>query len=100
MNYLKVGKATELKGRDHFWYRTFEILPGFLSWSTLLVLILLSYFQPVWVAFFIIAFNIYWLLLVLYLALHLVAAYKKLKITKEIAAGGETEIIWTERIKN
>ncbi len=84
MNYLKVGKATELKGRDHFWYRTFEILPGFLSWSTLLVLILLSYFQPVWVAFFIIAFNIYWLLLVLYLALHLVAAYKKLKITKEI----------------
>ncbi|MCF7820011.1 MAG: glycosyltransferase family 2 protein [Candidatus Pacebacteria bacterium] len=82
MNYLKVGKATELQGKNRFYYRLLEMLPGFLSWSTLLILIILSYFQPIWVAYFIIAFDIYWLLLVLYLALHLIAAYKKLKHTK------------------
>lgn len=79
MNYLKVGKATDLQGKDRLLYRFFEILPGFLSYSTLLALIIFSYFQPVWVAFFIIAFDVYWLLLVIYLALYLVAAYRKMK---------------------
>ena len=79
MNYLKVGRATDLQGRDRRLYRFFEILPGALSFVTLIALLLLSYFQPVWVAFFIIAFDVYWLLLVIYLALYLVAAYRKLK---------------------
>jgi cellulose synthase/poly-beta-1,6-N-acetylglucosamine synthase-like glycosyltransferase len=82
MNFLKVGKATELSGKNKKLYRALEILPGFLSWSTLLLLIVLSYFQPVWVAYFIIAFDVYWLLLVLYLALHLIAAYRKLQKIK------------------
>ncbi len=83
MNFLKVGKATELSGKNKKLYRLLEMLPGFLSWSTLLVLIIFSYFQPVWVAYFIIAFNVYWLLLVIYLAIHLIAAYKKLQIIRK-----------------
>ena len=79
MDYLKVGKATDLQGRDYYLYRFFEILPGALSFITLAGLLILSYFKPVWVAFFIIAFDVYWLLLVIYLALYLVAAYRKLK---------------------
>jgi hypothetical protein len=79
MNYLKVGKATHLTGKDRRWYRFFEILPGALSFSTLFVLIIFSYFKPVWVAFFIIAFDVYWLLIVIYLAIYLIAAYRKLK---------------------
>ena len=79
MNYLKVGKATDLQGKDRLLYRFFEMLPGLLSYITLLALIIFSYFQPVWVAFFIIAFDVYWLLLVIYLALYLVAAYRKMK---------------------
>jgi len=79
MDYLKVGKATDLQGKDRRLYRFFEILPGFLSYITFIALILFSYFQPVWVAFFIIAFDVYWLLLVIYLALYLIAAYRKLK---------------------
>lgn len=79
MDYLKVGKATDLQGKDRRLYRFFEILPGALSFTTLFGLIIMSYFQPVWVAFFIIAFDVYWLLLVIYLALYLVAAYRKLK---------------------
>jgi hypothetical protein len=79
MNYLKIGKADDLSGKERKFYRALEILPGFLSWATLLILIILSYFRPVGVAYFIIAFDVYWLLLVLYLGIHLVASYKTLK---------------------
>jgi len=77
--YLRVGKATDLTGRDYKIYRTLEILPGFLSISTLIILFILSYFKPVLVAYFIIAFNVYWLLLVLYMAIFLITSYRNLK---------------------
>ncbi len=92
MDYLKVGKATDLEGKDRRLYRFFEILPGTLSFVTLFGLLIMSYFQPVWVAFFIIAFDVYWLLLVIYLALYLVAAYRKLKLNAAIN--------WRERCEN
>lgn len=79
MNYLKISKATDLSGTDRKIYRAMEIFPGFLSWTTLLSLLILSYFQPVWVAYFIIAFDVYWLLRVVYLAIHLIASYRRLK---------------------
>ncbi len=85
MNYLKIGKATDLTGRDKFLYRLLEIFPGFLSWSTLLGLIILSYFKPVWVAYFMIAFDVYWLLLVVYLGIHLFAAYFTMKSNIKIS---------------
>ncbi len=79
VNYLKIGKATDLSGRYYTIYRLLEILPGFLSIFSLLVLIILSYFEPVWVAYFIIAFDVYWLLLVLYLAIFLIGSYYQLQ---------------------
>lgn len=84
MNYLKIGKATELSGRDKRLYRWLEILPGFLSLGTLLILLIFSYFKPVWVAYFIIAFDVYWLLLVLFLAIYLLAGYKKLVENRKV----------------
>jgi len=78
INYLKIGKATELTGKDRKFYRLLEILPGFLSIFTLVILLGLSYFKPVWVAYFIIAFDVYWLLLVIYMAIFLVSSYRKL----------------------
>lgn len=79
IDYLKVGKATDLEGTDRKLYRALEILPGTLSWGTLIGLIILSYFQPTWVAYFLLAFDVYWLLLVFYLGIHLVVSYRKLK---------------------
>ncbi len=78
VNYLKVASANDLRGRDRFLYRALEILPAFLAWATLIILSFFSWLKPVWVAYFIIAFDIYWLLLVFYLSLHLIAAYRKL----------------------
>ncbi len=84
MDYLKIGKATELSGKDRKLYRLLEIFPGFLSWATLLILISLSYFKPVWVAYFLIAFDVYWLLLVFYLGIHLIASYYQMKRNMKI----------------
>ncbi len=78
INYLKIGKATELTGKDRKFYRFLEFLPGFLSIFTLFILLILSYFKPVWVAYFIIAFDVYWLLLVIYMAIFLISSYRKL----------------------
>lgn len=91
-DYLKISKATDLEGRDRKLYRVFEIIPGVLSWGTLLILLSLSYFQPIWVAYFIIAFDVYWLLLVIYLGIHLLSAYNKLK--------QNTQINWREKCEN
>jgi hypothetical protein len=80
MNYLKISKTGDLDNKkDRILYRFFEIIPGFLSWATLIILIVLSYLRPVWVAYFIIVFDVYWLLLVVYLGIHLLVSYKKLK---------------------
>ncbi|MFA7087762.1 MAG: glycosyltransferase family 2 protein [Patescibacteria group bacterium] len=76
---LKVSRATELGGRDRKIYRILEILPGAFSLITIIVLAILSYFKPVWVAYFIIAFDVYWLLLVIYMAIFLITSYRRLK---------------------
>lgn len=78
-DYLHIASAADLSGRDRFWYRLLEIMPAFLAWGTLIGLAALSWFKPVWVAFFIIAFDVYWLLLVMFLGVHLVSAYRTMR---------------------
>ncbi|MFH1472997.1 MAG: glycosyltransferase family 2 protein [bacterium] len=77
--YLKLGKATDLTGNDRRLYRAFEILPGFLSWGTIFGTIILSIWAPVAAAYFIIAFDTYWLLKTGYLSLHLRHNWKRTK---------------------
>ncbi|MDA3802390.1 MAG: glycosyltransferase family 2 protein [Patescibacteria group bacterium] len=79
VNYLKIGKATDLEGKDRKFYRLLEMFPGVFAISTLVILVVLSYLKPTWVAYIIIAFSVYWLLLVIYLAIFLINAYFKLK---------------------
>jgi len=76
---LHIGRASDLTGGDRVLYRLFEMLPGFLAWLTILGSIFLSYFLPIWMAFFIIAFDIYWLLKTIYLSVHLRQNWKRMK---------------------
>lgn len=77
---MKIGTYKDLdKTKDRFIYRCLEIFPGAFSWLTLLGVVFLSWFRPVWIAIFIIAFDFYWLIKVTYLSIHLVASYKQLK---------------------
>ena len=80
MDYLKISKATDLTdAKNRKLYRILEIFPGFLSWATLVILLFFSAIKPVWVAYFIIACDVYWLLLVIYLGINLFAAYVSMK---------------------
>ena len=79
-HYLEIGSYKDLpKGADRRLYRFFEMLPGILIWGTFLLIILLSFIKPVWVAVFIIAFDLYWLLKIIYFALHTRSAYRRMK---------------------
>ncbi|HOX30237.1 MAG TPA: glycosyltransferase family 2 protein [Candidatus Paceibacterota bacterium] len=92
IDYINLSKADDLPGsRARSLYRFFEILPGLLAWSTLVFALLFSWLIPFWVAFFIIAFDLYWLLRVLYLSVHQVVSYRKMK--------ANSSVNWLKRLK-
>ncbi len=90
--YFHIGQANELTGRDRTLYRALEMLPGVLSWGTILLTIFLSAFFPITAAFFIITFDLYWFLKTIYLSIHLRENWKRMK--HNIA------LDWSERLKN
>lgn len=57
-------------------YRIYEIIPGALLWFTLLASIIISLIKPLWAIYFIILFDSYWLLRVLYLLIYMIASWK------------------------
>jgi len=93
--YIKIGNAQDLKGKEGYrLYRFFEILPGLLSWGTLISVVFLSWASPVFIAFFIIAFDIYWLLKTIFLSMHLRSSFAIIqKIIRQdwLVALGEKE---------
>jgi len=54
-------------GKHRFW----EMFPGILLWSTLILAVLLSFIAPLWVIIFIIVFDVLWLYRVLYFVIYL-----------------------------
>src|SRR3989344_5723897 len=91
MDYTKLNKSLDFsEKKERFIYRFFEILPGFLAWATLILIILLSFLAPAIVAVFIILFDIYWLVKTVYLSLHLRQAFRKLR--------ENLQIDWLERL--
>lgn len=91
--YLHIGRASELQNpKDRRLYRFFEILPGALSWGTLVLVVVLSWKKPVWAAFFIIAFDLYWLVKTIYLSAHLRANARRLK--------NNMKLDWGKRLDN
>ena len=90
--YLKVGKACDLKDeKERKIYRALEILPGVLAWVTLALVIFLSWAAPMFIAFFIITFDVYWFLKTIFLSLHLRVGFNKTK--------DNIKIDWMERLK-
>jgi len=91
MNYLNVSKASDLKDKkERFVYRLFEILPGFLSFGTLFFAVFFSWKEPVLVGIFIILFDIYWILKLLYLSFHQISTF--LKMQKNLKRDWQKEI--------
>jgi cellulose synthase/poly-beta-1,6-N-acetylglucosamine synthase-like glycosyltransferase len=74
-----VGRATELTGKRRFFYRCLEVLPGAMSWLTLIGVVVLSIYQPFIAAYFVIAFALYWVLKTAFLSYHLRYNWKRLR---------------------
>ena len=72
-----------LAGRDKALQRFFEILPGMISWTTLVGMTGLAFVKPLIAAILIIAFNLYWFLRLIYMTIFLVLSYLRLKIEKK-----------------
>jgi GxxExxY protein len=71
-------------------YRLLELIPGFLAWATIILIFLLSWLLPAYVAVFIILFDIYWLFKTIFLSFHLRATFKKMR--------GNLKINWLEKL--
>ncbi len=83
-------KTTDPKERKI--QRILEEIPGFLTWATLIGMFAFSFFLPVWVAIFIITFDIYWILRTIFIAYYSVEGYQKLSEGKYVN--------WWERCQN
>lgn len=57
--------------------RVWEILPGAMVWTTLLIAIVLSLVKPIWMIYFIIVFDLYWLVRISYFLPFLVQSWWK-----------------------
>lgn len=70
---------------DSRWFqRVLEIFPGGLSWTFLALPILLSFVRPIWVAYFIIAFDLFWLIKSFRLAVNLIRGYNRLHQAQKV----------------
>ncbi len=65
-------------------YRLYEILPGVTVWGTLILSVLLSFFYPLTMIYFIIVFDIYWVLKVFNFAFYLIVSWLRYRRVRSI----------------
>ena len=84
-DYLKIGRASDIENsKEKAVYRFLEIFPGLISWTTLVVLFILCWQKPFWVAIFAIIFDLFWLLRIIYRSFLLRSGYQKMKKQEKI----------------
>lgn len=72
--------------------RFFEILPGLATWTMIVLPIVLSIYAPVVVAYFIIAFDLFWLMKSFRMSSALLVGHRRLRIA--------TQLDWVARLKH
>jgi len=77
---------------QHRLQRILEIIPGSLTWITIIGMIVLSIIEPVWMAVFIIMFDIYWIFRTIFITYYSIVAYNRFK------EGKSTD--WWQRCQN
>jgi hypothetical protein len=64
--------------------RFYEILPGALSWGTLITLTVLSFWLPFWISIFVIVYDLYILTRIAYMSIHLGYSYYRLRREQKV----------------
>ncbi|MDD5040251.1 MAG: glycosyltransferase family 2 protein [Patescibacteria group bacterium] len=77
---------------DYRKYRLLEVIPGLMVWATLILSIGLSFIAPIWVMYFIIAYDLFWLFRILYMFCFMIISYSRFRKTLRIN--------WLERIRS
>lgn len=72
--------------------RSLEVIPGILTWLTLIGMVVASFVVPIWIAVFIIMFDIYWIFRTIFITYYSVIAYRRFQDGKRID--------WWERCQN
>jgi len=65
-------------------YRILEIIPGASLWLTFILVIGLSFIKPLWVIYFIILYDLYWLTRITYFVTYLFISWRKYSETNKI----------------
>jgi hypothetical protein len=73
----------KLTGSERTTQRFFEIMPGATSWTIIIGMTALAFLKPLAAAIIIIAFDLYWLLRLLYMTLFLLLSYFRLSVEKQ-----------------
>ncbi len=69
---------------DYQRYRMYEMLPGISVWTTLILIFTLSFIKPLWMIYFIIVFDVYWVLKVLNFSFYLLVAWYRYRNVQKI----------------
>ncbi len=70
---------------NYYRYRLYEILPGLTIWLTIIVSVVLSFTRPLWMIYFILIFDIYWVLRVIYFSFYLFLSWKRFREAVKIS---------------
>lgn len=76
---------------DYQRYRFYEMLPGLSIWLTIFLIFFLSFTAPIAVVYFIIVFDVYWVLKVFNFSFYLIVAWRRLYVSQRIN--------WFEKLK-
>jgi len=69
---------------DYQKYRLYEILPGVSVWLTLILCFVFTFIKPLWMIYFVILFDIYWVLKVINFAFYLVVAWFRFRKVRKV----------------
>lgn len=69
-----------------------EIIPASLVWITFLLVILLSFFKPLWAIYFVIVFVVYWVTRLFYMMVWLFISWFRYRI--------DSKVNWLDRLKS
>ena len=64
-------------------YRLLEMIPGSLIWMTFIFSIVLSFYRPLWVIYFIIVYYFLWLLRIIYFVFYIFFSFIKYRRTQQ-----------------
>ncbi|MFH0804584.1 MAG: glycosyltransferase family 2 protein [Patescibacteria group bacterium] len=62
-------------------YRLLEIIPGAAVWLTFVLAIGLSFVRPLWVIYFIIAYDLLWLMRICYMLFYMIVSFRRYRAT-------------------